>query len=78
VIQGKQPVVAVPVFSWRRHQVRHTIKELSLKNSPDRDFSASATSVGRVEINTIAYYVTDRDFFHFFRDGNGVELLQMA
>jgi hypothetical protein len=39
VIQGKHPVVAVPVFSWRRHKVRHTIKELSLENSPDRDFS---------------------------------------
>jgi hypothetical protein len=31
VIQGKHPVVAVPVFSWRRRKVRHTIKELSLK-----------------------------------------------
>ena len=28
VIQGKHPVVAVPVFSRRRHKVRHTIKEL--------------------------------------------------
>jgi hypothetical protein len=78
VIQGKQPVVAMPVFSRPRHKVRHTMKEFSPKNSPDRDFSASVTSVGRVEINTIAYYVTDRDCFHFFRDENGVELLQMA
>jgi len=30
VIQGKHPVVAVPVFSRPRHKVRHTIKELSL------------------------------------------------
>jgi hypothetical protein len=29
VIQGKHPVAAVPVFSRRRHKVRHTIKELT-------------------------------------------------
>jgi hypothetical protein len=29
VIRGKHPVAAVPVFSRRRHKVRHTIKELT-------------------------------------------------
>ncbi len=33
-IQGKHPVVAVPVFSRRRHKVRHTMKELSQKIVP--------------------------------------------
>ena len=77
-IQGKHPVVAVPVFSRRRHKVRHTIKELSPTNSPDRDFSPLLRGFWSVEINANARYVPDRYYFRFLKGGNGVELFQIA
>jgi hypothetical protein len=71
VIQGKHPVVAVPVFSRRRHKVRHTIKELSLKNSPDRDFSPRLRGFGAWKSMQSLFMFPIGIIFVFYRTGMG-------